>query len=367
MQDLTNVIELNPHDKIAFTDKECLHAITKAINIFKQNLDKDEQMAEIGKLANILTKLTNKDYNNNDVKAKNIVTRTHAQIIPNVKRIKIEKLRMMTYMRKKEKDKYVAEFKGVKGSPKRDYAETDEDLSKSAEAITPYSYYKENIFSEEDFYLYRGIMFFYAGQYEKANKDFQTSLIRKDENKDDNENSDSESETSNQTDLSDVGLCSLNIHESKYNQALCFLMMQKHSEALELIDYLINNCPHKYSKTLYLLRGLIYQHQGEVNKSKFDFNKAFDEDQETAVRYFDEKQNVSINPFSISNRLCYHFPTVKIIIDKNNPPILTRPSFSFPFIKPPNMIPNVDERVLTKEFSITEFTLNKPEAPWIKH
>jgi hypothetical protein len=104
-----------------------------------------------------------------------------------------------------------------------------------------------------------------------------------------------------------------------------------------------------------------------VNKSKLDFNKAFDEDQETAVRYFDEKQNVSLNPFSVSNRLCSNYPTVKIIIDKNNPPILTRPSFSFPFIKPPNMIPNVDEKVLSKEFYIAEFDLNKPEAPWIKH
>lgn len=30
------------------------------------------------------------------------------------------------------------------------------------------------------------------------------------------------------------------------------------------------------------------------------------------------------------------------------------------------MIPNVDERVISKEFSISEFTLNRPEAPWIK-
>lgn len=40
-----------------------------------------------------------------------------------------------------------------------------------------------------------------------------------------------------------------------------------------------------------------------------------------------------------------------------------KPSFSFPFIKPPNMIPNVDEKVLKSEF---DFECNKPEAPWIK-
>ena len=41
-----------------------------------------------------------------------------------------------------------------------------------------------------------------------------------------------------------------------------------------------------------------------------------------------------------------------------------RPSFSFPFIKPPNMIPCVDNNVLD---SLTPSSVPlKPEAPWIK-
>jgi len=294
-----------------------------------------------------------------------MVTRTHAQIIPNVTRIKIEKVRMLAYMKKKEKAKYVAELKGIKNVISREYKETQKEIVLQAEAVTPYSYYKENIFSEEDFYLYRGIMHFYSGQYEKAQKDFEKSLKKKEENKDDNENSDTDSDSSNQTDLSDVGLCSLNVHESKYNQTLCYLMMSQYPKALEILDDLITNGPQKYARSLFLIRGLIYQQQGEENKSKFDFNKAFDEDQETAMRYFEDKQNVPIHPFPVSNRLWSNFPCIKIIIDKNHPPILTKPSFSFPFIKPPNMIPNVDENVLSKEFDISEFTLNKPEAPWI--
>mmetsp|Transcript_27456 Transcript_27456/g.24333 ORF Transcript_27456/g.24333 Transcript_27456/m.24333 type:complete len:115 (-) Transcript_27456:113-457(-) len=114
---------------------------------------------------------------------------------------------MMSYMKKKEKDKYVAELKGIKDGPTREYKESNIEISKQAENITPFSYYKENIFSEEDFYLYRGILFFYSGQYEKAKKDFEISLKKKEENKDEeNDNSDTESDTSNQTDLSDVGL-----------------------------------------------------------------------------------------------------------------------------------------------------------------
>ena len=366
MKDLNIVMELNPHDKIAYTDKEWLLAITKAIKIFKNNLNEDEQMQAIGKITNILTRLTNQDFNNNNVNNKNTVTRTHAQIIPNVKRIKIEKLRIISYLKQKEKEKYIAEVKGEKLVVKREYVELDQDLVKDAEAITPYSYYKENIFSEEDFYLYRGIMFFYAGEYNKAWKDFKLSLVKKEENKDENENSDTDSETSNQTDLSDVGLWSLNVHESKYNQALWYLMMKKHQEALDLFDDLIEKGPEKYAKSLYLIRGLIHQQLGDNQKSKLDFNKAFDEDNETAIKYFEERQNVTINPFPVSNRLCNHFGIIKILIDHKNPPIYTRPSFSFPFIKPPNMIPNVDEKVLSKEFDISEFTLNKPEAPWIK-
>ena len=44
--------------------------------------------------------------------------------------------------------------------------------------------------------------------------------------------------------------------------------------------------------------------------------------------------------------------------------IYMKPSFSFPFIKPPNMIPCVDNSVL-EQFTTKAIPL-KPEAPWIK-
>ena len=43
---------------------------------------------------------------------------------------------------------------------------------------------------------------------------------------------------------------------------------------------------------------------------------------------------------------------------------MLRPSFSFPFIKPPNMIPCVENSVLDS-FKPSAVPL-KPEAPWIK-
>lgn len=37
------------------------------------------------------------------------------------------------------------------------------------------NYYKENIFNKEDYYLYRAVMHFYAGDYDKSLADFEQS------------------------------------------------------------------------------------------------------------------------------------------------------------------------------------------------
>jgi len=44
-----------------------------------------------------------------------------------------------------------------------------------------------------------------------------------------------------------------------------------------------------------------------------------------------------------------------------------KPSFSFPFIKPPNMIPCVDTALVLENFKLKKSGVQlKPEAPWIK-
>jgi hypothetical protein len=37
------------------------------------------------------------------------------------------------------------------------------------------NYYKENIFNKEDYYLYRGVLHLYAGNYEKSIQDLDQS------------------------------------------------------------------------------------------------------------------------------------------------------------------------------------------------
>jgi hypothetical protein len=60
------------------------------------------------------------------------------------------------------------------------------------------------------------------------------------------------------------------------------------------------------------------------------------------------------------------FPEVKFLIQGAPSFFYAKPSFSFPFVKPPNMIPNVDDKILTSEFDMKSVSAPKPEAPWIK-
>lgn len=38
-----------------------------------------------------------------------------------------------------------------------------------------------------------------------------------------------------------------------------------------------------------------------------------------------------------------------------------------PFIRPPNMIPSVDEAAIQAEFSLKQIDAPVPEAPWLNH
>lgn len=82
--------------------------------------------------------------------------------------------------------------------------------------------------------------------------------------------------------------------------------------------------------------------------------------------YFKENKEIFFEPFPIKSRLCSKFENIKIVISPKRPALLTKPSFSMPFIKPPNMIPNIDEEVIQNEFTLKQIDAPMPEAPWIR-
>ena len=80
----------------------------------------------------------------------------------------------------------------------------------------------------------------YAGNYDKAMKDLEQSSQIMHSNKQlhartafpSSSDLQDQSQHSSQTDLSDVGLCSLNIHEFTYNSLICLICTLKGTEAL---------------------------------------------------------------------------------------------------------------------------------------
>lgn len=102
-------------------------------------------------------------------------------------------------------------------------------------------------------------MYFYAGEYEKSIQDFEQSsqimhsskvLYPRNQFPDNDDvigDGDNVSQNSSQTDLSDVGLCSLNIHEYSFNTVLNLLQMKEYKKTLTKLNYIIDTIPKKYA------------------------------------------------------------------------------------------------------------------------
>jgi tetratricopeptide (TPR) repeat protein len=145
--------------------------------------------------------------------------------------------------------------------------------------VTPlHSYYYENVFSLEDLYLFRAVFHFYGGNQEQAIADYlRCQEIKYEGTADKNHGKKTDgtgfhtpnaafnhehcnesiraysqsstpmlSMNSSRTDLSDVGLCSLNVHETNYNIMLCYLMKKEFAKAVEKINEIVREAPGKY-------------------------------------------------------------------------------------------------------------------------
>jgi hypothetical protein len=67
---------------------------------------------------------------------------------------------------------------------------------------------------------------------------------------------------STKTDLSDVGLCSINVYETNFNILLCYLLTKDYEKAVSKLNEIISFAPKKYSKHFYLIRGLVFEELG---------------------------------------------------------------------------------------------------------
>ena len=98
----------------------------------------------------------------------------NVQIIPNVEKIKIEKAMVAHDVHaQKAQLPELAEADLPSISIDLDEPVNPQQLKR----CTPYSYYYENIFNIEDFYVYRGIFKFYQKLYGEAAEDFQRAHL----------------------------------------------------------------------------------------------------------------------------------------------------------------------------------------------
>ena len=136
-----------------------------------------------------------------------------------------------------------------------------------------------------------------------------------------------------------------------FNIILCKIKLKRYAEAKKLINRLLSGCPPKYRRDVRAWRDIVAEWV-KYRKTNQSIEIA--------------KETILIEPFKVEHRLCKFYPCVEFHYEDSNPEksfplgFLARPSFSFPFVKPPNMIPNVDETLLHNEFGPDKDEQNIP-------
>ena len=74
---------------------------------------------------------------------------------------------------------------------------------------------------------------------------------------------------------------------------------------------MVSTTPIKYLHKLWLLKGLVNQQVGNFTASKKDIENAMKYDSEHAKKVIEGKEQLILNIFPVSNRLCSHFSYVK--------------------------------------------------------
>mmetsp|Transcript_1719 Transcript_1719/g.2224 ORF Transcript_1719/g.2224 Transcript_1719/m.2224 type:complete len:231 (-) Transcript_1719:436-1128(-) len=164
----------------------------------------------------------------------------------------------------------------------------------------------------------------------------------------------------------------------KFNIILCLLKLKRYRKALKKCKDLLSSCPQKYHRDVVRLRDIIASWVKALKAGQ-------KESDPTDLVIADRQPPVMIQPFPTTHRLCKFFPCQIFSFHIQQEAggltdFIARPTFSFPFVKPPNMIPNVDESILHTEFGCPfapsteatekavddELILPQPQPLWIK-
>lgn len=134
---------------------------------------------------------------------------------------------------------------------------------------------------------------------------------------------------------------------------------------------LSSKLPERHKNNFGVLRVCVFEHFGMAKEAEKELKVFKVKEPEVCAEILNKNKPFELEIFQIVKpRLCHQFSAVKFPPDgaprKNNRiQILLRPSFSMPFVKPPNMIPCVDEVAIQAEFNLKQIDAPMPEAPWV--
>lgn len=116
------------------------------------------------------------------------------------------------------------------------------------------------------------------------------------------------------SELSDIGLCSINKYEHMYNIMLCCAFTEDYKKALSLAKNITENSHADYSNKMHLINGLLNQALGFNSEAEKEFEAMKEQDPKTAKIFCTKTELPKIEIFPEQNRLCSYFGYVKLSI-----------------------------------------------------
>ena len=114
------------------------------------------------------------------------------------------------------------------------------------------------------------------------------------------ENND-ENMNSNDSDLSDIGLCTVNRHEQQYNLMICHMMVGNYDKACEHATSIIENANQNYANKVWVIRGVLRSLLGKKEEALIDFESAKKNDS-GSKNFLDSKKTLQLEVFPEENR-----------------------------------------------------------------
>ena len=202
------------------------------------------------------------------------------------------------------------------------------------------------IFKMKHVHWYKGVFFFYLGQFQKAQAELKQAMDKKERL---NLLKSSKADRRFEEDNAEV----------LYNLALCYLMTDYYEAASMHLYEIMGLVKGKVKGKVLLLLGLLHISLEQSEEAKELITEAYKYDNKLVSKYIEKKDEVKILPFHSDSSLVSEFPLIKVEVG-NAHSVMIKPAFGLPKVLPPSMDFGKEKEILL-HFKVK----CKPEAPWL--